>query len=108
MQPFPFMSANVFEPVGVFEPLVVDFIQTPVLLDFLKKSVQLFAKIGLMFTKHRGNWFNRKRFIEKYNSLNAVHRCKYGIEKQIVHEGVSTAFQYRSRPFILAHKSMPF
>ena len=27
--------ANVFEPVGVFEPLVVHFLKTPVLLDFL-------------------------------------------------------------------------
>lgn len=61
-----------------------------------------------MFTDHIANQSNRKQFIEKYNFLNAVHSCKYGIEKQIVHEGVSTTFKHRSRPFILAHKSMPF
>jgi hypothetical protein len=27
--------ANIFEPVGVFEPLAVHFLKTPVLLDFL-------------------------------------------------------------------------
>ena len=67
-----------FEPVGAFEPLVVNLVKAAVILDLFKKIVEKFEKVRVIFTDGPGERFGGKGFVQKDQFVRSVHDVKNG------------------------------
>ena len=61
-----FLFSDIFIPLGVGDPLVINFFIRAILFNLIQKIVQPVEKIRVAFSNRPGKRFIRKRFIQKH------------------------------------------